>query len=71
MSHQHVKEEGLGDTTICLKQKKQALETVDMVLHLKKSLLVDKGRKRCNDVKHLEDDLKAVQNTLKYTETNL
>ena len=71
MSHQRVKEEDLGDTTICLKQKKQALETVDMVLHLKKSLLVDKGRKRCNDVKHLGDDLKAVQNTLKYTETNL
>lgn len=70
MSHQRVKED-LGDTTICLKQKKQALETVDMVLHLKKSLLVDKGRKRSNDVKHLEDDLKAVQNILKYTETNL
>ena len=71
MSHQRVKEEDLGDTTICLKQKKQALETADMVLHLKKSLLVDEGRKRYNDVKQLEDDLKAVQNTLKYTETNL
>ena len=71
MSHQRVKED-LGDTTICLKQKKQALETADMVLHLKKSLLVDEGRKRYNnDVKQLEDDLKAVQNTLKYTETNL
>lgn len=70
MSHQRVEEE-LGDTTICLKQKKQALETADMVLHLKKSLLVDEGRKRYNDVKQLEDDLKAVQNTLKYTETNL
>ena len=70
MSHQRVKEDP-EDTTICLKQKKQALETADMVLHLKKSLHVDEGRKRYNDVKQLEDDLKAVQNTLKYTETNL
>ena len=65
-----VKEE-LGDTTICLKEKKQALETADMVLHLRKLLLVDEGGKRYNVVKQLEDDLKAVQNTLKNTETNL
>ena len=42
-----------------------------MILHLKKSLLVDEGRKRYNVVKQPEDDLKAVQNTLKNTETNL
>lgn len=46
-----VKEE-LGDTTICLKEKKQALETADMVLHLRKLLLVDEGGKRYNVVKH-------------------